>query len=307
MSSTHAYIYNAHIIPTPPFTPQRPHPINYLKGAQRVRLADVGVLVPAAVRILDAAEAAVVAPAAHGQIDLLDAMVGGHVQRFAQLANLHHLDRLVGGHLEDVQQLAERLIVAIVLHDFVDAAEIRANVVDGVLLVEQLDFDSVRMTREERRHERQEDGLMWLMLRWVAKWVGGLQMDVLFLLLANVLACAMLCDAMQLSRSAYRHSSRFNCECILFERTEQTLARKYETMRAHMLTHTNGCGHVWLRTANLSVARMDIYVYGINTNKHTDRSRTLWYLNRNKRRHRSNDDPSVRNSTFVSSQSVRLR
>lgn len=124
-------------------------PINYLNDAGRVRLADVRVLVPAAVRILDAAEAAVVAPRAHGQIDLLDAMVGGHVQRFAQLANLHHLDRLVGGHLEDVQQLGERLIVAIVLDDFVDAAEIRADVVDGVLLVEDVDFDSVRRGRSE--------------------------------------------------------------------------------------------------------------------------------------------------------------
>lgn len=116
--------------------------INYLKRAERVRLADVRVLVPAAVRVLDAAEAAVVAPVAHGQIDLLDAMVGGDVQRFAQLANLHHLDRLVGGDLKDVQQLAERLVVAVVLDDLVDAAEIRADVVDGVLLVEQLDFDS---------------------------------------------------------------------------------------------------------------------------------------------------------------------
>lgn len=54
--------------------------INYLKRAERVRLADIGVLVPAAVRVLHAAEAAVVAPIAHGQIDLLDAVVGGHVQ-----------------------------------------------------------------------------------------------------------------------------------------------------------------------------------------------------------------------------------
>lgn len=53
------------------------------------------------------------------------------------------MDGLVGGHLEDVEQLAERLIVAVVLDDLVDAAQVRADVVDRVLLVEQLDFDSV--------------------------------------------------------------------------------------------------------------------------------------------------------------------
>lgn len=117
---------------------------NYLQQSQFVWPTNVRVLVPAAVRILNATEAAVVATIAHGQIDLLDAMVRGNIQWLAVLADLHHLDRLVYGHLEDVQQLRERLVVTIVLDDLVNATEIRADIEYGVLLVEQVDFNSER-------------------------------------------------------------------------------------------------------------------------------------------------------------------
>lgn len=54
-----------------------------LQQSQLVRFARVGVLVPATVRILNAPVATVVPPVTHGQIDLLDAIIRGHVQRLA--------------------------------------------------------------------------------------------------------------------------------------------------------------------------------------------------------------------------------
>lgn len=69
-------------------------------------------------------------------------MVGGHVEGFAELADFHHLNGLVCGHFEYVEQLGERFVVAVVLDDLVDSAEIRSDVENGVFLVEQIDFDS---------------------------------------------------------------------------------------------------------------------------------------------------------------------
>lgn len=84
---------------------------SYLKQSQLVRFARAGVLIPSAVRILDAPVATIVPSVAHGQVDLLDTVIGGHVQRLPRLANLHHLDRLVLSNFEDIQQLGLGLSV----------------------------------------------------------------------------------------------------------------------------------------------------------------------------------------------------
>lgn len=118
---------------------------SHLQQIQLVGPARVGVLVPTAVRITDAAEAVVVTAIAHGQIDLLDAMIGANVEALTCLADFHHLDGLIGRNLEDIQQLGQRLAVAIILNNFVDATQIGAHVVNNILLIEDVNANSARI------------------------------------------------------------------------------------------------------------------------------------------------------------------
>lgn len=115
----------------------------YLQQIQFVWAACVRLLVPAAVGITHTAEAIVITSIAHRQIDLFDAMICGNIERFTCLAETHHLYRFVRCHIEDVKQFRKRFTVTIVLYNFVDAPQIGAHVVDGVLLVEYVNADSV--------------------------------------------------------------------------------------------------------------------------------------------------------------------
>lgn len=126
---------------------------SYLKQSQLVRFTRAGILIPSAVRILDAPVATVVPSVAHGQVDLLDPVIGGHVQRLPRLANLHHLDRLVLSNFEDIQQLGLGLPVRQVVHDFVDPPGIGSDVINRVLLIEDVDFYSANEGKLDTRIE----------------------------------------------------------------------------------------------------------------------------------------------------------
>lgn len=75
----------------------------YLKQTQFVRPANVGVLVPATIRIFHTTEATVVPSIAHRQIDLFDTIVRGHIQWFSRLTYFHYLNRFIRCDLEYVQ------------------------------------------------------------------------------------------------------------------------------------------------------------------------------------------------------------
>lgn len=76
----------------------------YLQQIQFIWATCVRLLVPAAVGITHTTEAIVITSIAHRQIDLLDAMICGNIERFTCLTDAHHLYRFVRCHIEDVKQ-----------------------------------------------------------------------------------------------------------------------------------------------------------------------------------------------------------
>lgn len=79
---------------------------------------------------------------AHFQINLLNAMICGHVKRFILLAYFNNFNGFIGGDFENVQKLRPRLAVTHKLYDFVNASIVRADVEDLKLLNRNLVADS---------------------------------------------------------------------------------------------------------------------------------------------------------------------
>lgn len=77
-------------------------------GFTRVR-----VLIPSAVRIVDASQTVVVSPSAHYQIDLLYPMIRRHVESLMLLGDLHRLYRFAWRDIENIQQ--DRLGFAVIV------------------------------------------------------------------------------------------------------------------------------------------------------------------------------------------------
>lgn len=121
----------------------------HLQQIQFIWAAGIRLLVPAAIGITHTTEAIVITSIAHRQIDLLDAMICGNIERFTCLTETHHLYRFFWCHIEDVKQFRQRFTVTIVLYDFIDTSQIGAHIVDGILLVEYVNANSV----EEREKE----------------------------------------------------------------------------------------------------------------------------------------------------------
>lgn len=79
-----------------------------------VRFARVRVFVPAAVRIVNAAETIVVSTGAHHQVDLFYSMVGSDVKSLMLLRDFHRLNRFAWRHVKNIQQ--NRLRIAIIVY-----------------------------------------------------------------------------------------------------------------------------------------------------------------------------------------------
>lgn len=87
-----------------------------------VGLARIRILIPSAVRVVDASQTVVVSPSAHYQIDLLYPMIRRHVESLMLLRDFHRLYRLAGRDVENIQQ--DRLGFAVAvnpLHNLVNA------------------------------------------------------------------------------------------------------------------------------------------------------------------------------------------
>lgn len=69
---------------------------------RRVGFARVGVLVPSAIRIMNASKTIVVSSGAHNEINLLDAMIGSDVELLVFLGYLHGLYWFTGCNVKDV-------------------------------------------------------------------------------------------------------------------------------------------------------------------------------------------------------------
>lgn len=99
-----------------------------LQQTQLVGTAGIDVLVPAAVGIRDAAEAAVVSAGAHGNVDLLHLVIGGHVQGSCLMAEGHlPYGFAVRRGLEYVHQVRVPLAIVHKLHYLVDVARRRGH------------------------------------------------------------------------------------------------------------------------------------------------------------------------------------
>jgi hypothetical protein len=107
---------------------------NVLQQPWRVWLAHVGILVPSAVRIVDASQAVVVSSVAHHQVHLFYSEVRRDEQSFVLFGNLHHLDRLSGSDVEHVEQDRRSAVaVSLPLDYLVDSSFVGSGVVDGVV------------------------------------------------------------------------------------------------------------------------------------------------------------------------------
>lgn len=112
----------------------------YLQQPQLIWSTNICVLIPTAVRIFNATETAIVAAIAHGQIDLLDTIIGTNVQGFVRLTNFHYLDRLIGCYFKDVKKFWIWFTIPIELYDFIDSTQIGSHVKHRVFLIQKIYF-----------------------------------------------------------------------------------------------------------------------------------------------------------------------